>query len=306
MTVGGQTFGFPAASIPSFLLYNKRVFDDAGLEPPTTWDDLIAAGQTLKDEDVAVFNLAGEDYTTCVYLAWQAGAQWWQVDGDGWKVEVDSEATAEAAEVVQQMIDEDLVEKISYAEYAAMMADYNDGAIATRQLSTWQTKGMQENLTTGNGEWAPAPNPAFEGQDPANVSFTRFWGISQDCENPEAAAYFASWAITDAEALELNADPETGASWFPATAETEAYVEVTKPEALLGDNGDQWAPVVEEAIATQKGDWTYGPNAAAAFEVLADQWGQAVAGRIQVADIAPFMQEWIVDDLEQSGITVTE
>jgi hypothetical protein len=35
--------------------------------------------------------------------------------------------------------------------------------------------------------------------------------------------------------------------------------------------------VVDDAVATQKGDWVYGPNAQPAFKVLADLWGKAVA-----------------------------
>jgi hypothetical protein len=39
--------------------------------------------------------------------------------------------------------------------------------------------------------------------------------------------------------------------------------------------------------------------------VLADLWGKAVAKQIRVADIAPQMQQWIVEDLRKSGINVT-
>lgn len=303
-STGDQVFGVPAASIPAFMIYNARVFAEAGLEYPTTWDEFIEAGKVLNANGVKIYNLAGEDYTTYVYLAWQAGAQWWQLDGDGWKVDIDSKQTAKAAKVLQQMLDNDIVSKISYAEYAAMMQDYNDGKIASRQLSTWQTKGQQANLTTGLGEWEPAPNPTFTGEDEANVSFTRVYGISSDCENPEAAAYFAHWISTNEAAVSLIASPTDGASWFPAVADPTSYIEISKPVALLGEHADKWQPVVEDAVQTQKGDWTYGPDASAAFKALADQWGKAVAGEIKVADIAPFMQTWVEDDLKQAGMTV--
>ncbi|WP_323958853.1 extracellular solute-binding protein [Arthrobacter sp. JZ12] len=306
VTLGEQTFGLPAASIPAFMLFNSRVFEEAGLEYPTTWEEFIEAGKVLNENGSKIYNLAPEDYTTFVYLAWQAGAQWWQLEGDSWKVDVDSEATSRAADTIQQMIDNEIVESISYAEYAAMMQEYNDGAIASRQLSTWQTAGMQNNLTSGLGEWEAAPNPTFEGEDPANVSFTRVYGIETQCEDPEAAAFFANWMATDEEAVALLANQIEGAGWFPAVADPAPFIDETEPTKLLGDHTDSWEPTVQNAVETQKGDWTYGPNTAAAFEVLADQWGKAVAGEIKVADIAPFMQDWIVKDLEQSGISVTE
>jgi len=304
VTTADTTYGVPAASIPAFMLYNAQVFADNGLEYPDTWDEFITAGKTLAAKDIKIYNLAGEDYTTYVYLAWQAGAQWWQLEGDGWTINADSPETEKAAEILQQMIDSEIVSKVSYAEFAAMMQDYNDAKIASRQLSTWQTKSMQANLTSGLGQWEPYPNPTFTGEDEANVSFTRAYAINSNSENPDAAAYFANWAATNEEATRLIASPIDGASWFPAVADPSSYIAISEPVQLIGENADQWEPVVQNAVDTQKGDWTYGPNAAAAFKELADQWGKAVDQQIKVADIAPHMQKWIENDLKQSGITV--
>lgn len=304
VTTADTTYGVPASSIPAFMLYNAQVFADNGLEYPETWDEFVAAGKVLAQKGIKIYNLAGEDYTTYVYLAWQAGAQWWQLEGDGWTVDVDSAETQKAADVLQQLIDNDSVAKISYAEFAAMMQDYNDAKIASRQLSTWQTKSMQANLTTGLGQWEPFRNPSFSGEDEANVSFTRAYAINSNSENPDAAAYFANWAATDEDATKMIASPVDGASWFPAVADPSSYISISEPTQLIGEYVDRWQPVVQNAVDTQKGDWTYGPNAAASFKELADQWGKAVDGQIKVADIAPHMQDWIEKDLEASGITV--
>ncbi|WP_103338501.1 ABC transporter substrate-binding protein [Amycolatopsis sp. CA-126428] len=301
---GGKMYGVPASSIPNFMLYNAPAFQRAGLPYPKTWEEFIEAGKKLKSQGVKIYNLAGEDYTTYLYLAWQAGAQWWQLKGDGWKVAVDSAPTAKSAEVLQQLIDNDLVEKISYNEFAAMMQDYNGGKIASRQLSTWQTQSMQNKLTTGLGQWEPAPNPTFAGEAPANVSFTRVYAVNSKCANKDAAAYFAHWISTNPSAVGLAADGSKGVAWFPAVANPKPYIKATQPTALLGRYADAWQSVVENAVTTQKGDWTYGPDAASAFKVLADLWGKAVARQIRVADIAPQLQQWIVSDLKQSGITV--
>jgi len=302
---GDRTYGLPAASIPTFMLYNAPAFQAAGLAYPTTWEEFVEAGRVLAGRGVKIYNLAGEDYTTYLYLAWQAGARWWQLDGDGWKVDVDSPQTARAADILQQLIDGDMVEKISYAEFAAMMQQYDAGKIVARQLSTWQTQSMQSKLTTGLGQWEPAPNPTFAGDAPANVSFTRAYAVNSACPHPEAAAEFAHWASTDPALLTLNADPAKGSSWFPAVADARGYIPISLPQQLLGEHSGKWQPVVEDAVATQKGDWVYGPNAQPAFKALADLWGKAVAKQIRVADIAPQMQQWIVDDLRGSGITVT-
>jgi multiple sugar transport system substrate-binding protein len=302
--VGDQQFGLPAASIPNFMLYNAPAFKQAGLQYPKTWEEFVEDGKKLAANGVRLYNLAGEDYTTYTYLAWQAGAQWWQVAGDGWKVAVDSPQTAKAAGILQQLIDDNSVQTISYNEFAAMMQQYNDGKIASRQLSTWQTQSMQKRLTTGNGQWEPAPNPTFAGDKPANVSFTRAYAVNSKCAHQDAALYFAHWMSTNDTALRLIGDPVKGQSWFPAVADPASYVDTAKPVQLLGQYGAQWEPVVKDAVASQKGDWTYGPDAQAAFKELGDQWGKAVAKQIPVASIAPHMQQWITDDLKRSGINV--
>jgi multiple sugar transport system substrate-binding protein len=301
---GNQVFALPAASIPNFMLYNAPAFKNAGIPYPKTWEEFVEDGKKFAAKGIKIYNLAGEDYTTYVYLAWQAGARWWQAADNGWKVNVDSPQTAKAASILQQLIDNDSVQKISYAEFASMMREYNDGKIVSRQLSTWQTQSMQKRLTTGNGQWEPAPNPTFAGDAPANVSFNRAYALSSQCAHPDAAMQFAHWASTNENALKLIADPAKGQSWFPAIADPTPYIAATQPTKLLGDNAAKWEPVVKDAVTSQKGDWTYGPNAEAAFKALQDLWGKAVAKEIPVASIAPAMQKWIVDDLKRSGITV--
>ncbi|WP_123736503.1 ABC transporter substrate-binding protein [Rathayibacter sp. PhB186] len=307
VTTDGRVFAVPASSIPQFSIYNAKVFADAGItEYPETWDDFIADGLVLKERGSKITNLAGEDYTNYVYMAWQAGAQWWHLDGDSWTVDVDSPETAKGADILQQMIDDDIVSKVSFAEYAALMQDFNDGKIASRQLSTWQTKGMQANLTTGLGQWEPAPYPSYSGEDAANVSFTRAFAVNSKTKNADAAAFAANWLATDDASVAKLADPIDGTSWFPAVADPAPYISISEPTQLIGEYAPEWEPTVTDAVQAQKGDWTYGPNASAAFTVLADLWGKALDGQMKVADIAPQLQEWIVDDLTSSGIDVTE
>jgi multiple sugar transport system substrate-binding protein len=45
-------YGMPFASSTRVLFYNKTLFAEAGLTPPTTWDELAAAARALKAEGV--------------------------------------------------------------------------------------------------------------------------------------------------------------------------------------------------------------------------------------------------------------
>lgn len=80
-TVEGQTYGvwFKAAN-KSTVWYNVKAFEDAGVQPPTSWDELVTASQTLADSGVTPFSVAGADGWTLtdwfenVYLT-QAGPE---------------------------------------------------------------------------------------------------------------------------------------------------------------------------------------------------------------------------------------
>ncbi|WP_197517420.1 ABC transporter substrate-binding protein [Microbacterium karelineae] len=306
ITTGDRQWAVPAADIPTFMIYNAEIFDERDLEYPETYEGFLEVGETLAEDGISIFNVAGEDPTGFLYLAWEAGARWYDLEGDAWRVDVDSDETRRAAEYFDEAFAGDMFSKISYAEYSAMMQSYDEGEIAVRQLSTWQTKGMQATLVDALGKWDPEPNLRWEGRDPANAAFTRVFAVNTVSENSDAAVFAAHALSTEGGSVSALADPENGLSYFPALADPSDYVADTVPTALVGDHADDWNDVVTGAVDTQLGDWTYGPNWAGAFAELQDLWGAAVAGEIETVDIAPRLQEWIVDDLTQQGIDVVE
>ena len=55
MRSDSQIYAVPFASQTQLVIYNKTIFDANGLAEPQTWDELMAAGQTLKDAGVIPF-----------------------------------------------------------------------------------------------------------------------------------------------------------------------------------------------------------------------------------------------------------
>ena len=68
-----------------------------------------AAGKVLKKHGIHITNYAGEDPSTLEVLAMQAGAHWYAIDGDSWKVNFQDEGSLKAADVIQQIIDGGLI-----------------------------------------------------------------------------------------------------------------------------------------------------------------------------------------------------
>lgn len=63
--IDGKYYGIPARGMqPIILFYNKAVFADAGLQPPTTWTELLTAVDRFTGNGIIPFALAGGDAWT--------------------------------------------------------------------------------------------------------------------------------------------------------------------------------------------------------------------------------------------------
>ena len=58
-TLDGKNYGLPLNSNNLSLFYNKDMLDKAGLQPPTTWDELTAVSQALSTAGVTGLAVSG-------------------------------------------------------------------------------------------------------------------------------------------------------------------------------------------------------------------------------------------------------
>jgi alpha-glucoside transport system substrate-binding protein len=68
-TVDGKLYSFLfKGANKSTVWYNVPVFQDAGVEPPKTWDDFLKAAQTIKASGVPAYSIGGADGWTLTDL----------------------------------------------------------------------------------------------------------------------------------------------------------------------------------------------------------------------------------------------
>jgi alpha-glucoside transport system substrate-binding protein len=68
-SVDGTLYGVYVKAInKSTVWYNVQAFEDAGVEPPATWDDFLAAAETLNASGTPAYSLAGADGWTLTDL----------------------------------------------------------------------------------------------------------------------------------------------------------------------------------------------------------------------------------------------
>jgi multiple sugar transport system substrate-binding protein len=113
-TVGDKIVGVPALVDNLAIVYNKKLFADAGIAPPSptwTWDDFRAAAAKLTDASKGQYGWLipadGSEDTVWHYLPmlWEAGGN--ILNSDNTKAAFNSEAGVKALTVLQQMAVDD-------------------------------------------------------------------------------------------------------------------------------------------------------------------------------------------------------
>jgi multiple sugar transport system substrate-binding protein len=304
--VEDRNYVVPTAQAPQFFVYQKPIYDKASLTAPKTMDEFVDQGKILAGAGHKITNMAGEDPSTLVNWAWQAGASWYKVEGDSWNINFLDDATKEAADVTQRLIDEGAISTQTFADYAAVQQMYDKGNTATRHIWTWSTNGMVNNFKESFGNWAAAPIPEFSTGGKANVSPISGIFVTEQSKSKKAAAEAALWLATNKDSVSLAADPVKGSSAFPVVADSDSYVEKLVPEKLFGANHAEAVKVAKEASKNIAADWTYGPNYTAMYTEMADGWAKVITKQQKVTDLLEHMQEWTVNDLKKKGINAVD
>ncbi|KAB8191768.1 extracellular solute-binding protein [Nonomuraea phyllanthi] len=303
--VNGSYYGVPSGSDGQFLIYNTATFKKAGLEVPTTWEEFVETGKALKKQGVDIANLAGEDPSTLMNLAQQAGAEWFAIDGDRWVVNFLDEGTLKAARIMQELADNDLVSNQTYQDKPALYTYFDSGNMASTTTQWWSLGGYQTNMKKSAGDWAATAIPQFEGAaQPVTPGRTQPAFVPVGCENPEAVMTYVDW-LASKEGIEAGRNKETGAVGFPTQIpDPSAYVADVVPDGFFADEA-QAAKVIVDAQAHVIGKFELGPDYDAWFPELQDQWGKAVAGEQTFEEALRAVQKFVAADLDGKGISYT-
>ncbi|MDR6144054.1 multiple sugar transport system substrate-binding protein [Microbacterium foliorum] len=303
--LGDKYYGVPTGADAKFMMVNEKTLDAAGVEAPKTWEELVETGKELAPSGVKVINLAGEDPSTLINLAQQAGAQWFTIDGDSWKVNLHGKETLKAADIIQEIVDNDLNSTQTYQDRPALYAYFDSGNLATLPTQWWSLTGLQTNFTQSLGDWEAVPSPQFEGaKGEPTAGSANAWIVPVGCEHPDAAMNLATFIMTDPEGIEASRNPDTNAVGVPVSLKDVAeYSAAVVPDQLFGQSAEEVGEVIAEAQANVIGSFEGGPNYDAWFPQLQDQWGKVIAKQITVEQALENVEEYIASDLESKGIS---
>ncbi|WP_238435075.1 MULTISPECIES: ABC transporter substrate-binding protein [unclassified Frankia] len=154
-TVNGKIVGIPALVDNLSLVYNKKLFDQAGVAPPTdswTWQDFRAAAKKLTDAGSGTYGWSyvndGSEDTVWRYLAmlWQAGGD--LLTSDNSKAAFDSPAGLAA---LTQLRDMTVTDKSVYLDTGNQnyLNLFNSGKIAMLWTGPWDLSSITSDVSYG-------------------------------------------------------------------------------------------------------------------------------------------------------------
>ncbi|HVU14140.1 MAG TPA: sugar ABC transporter substrate-binding protein [Phototrophicaceae bacterium] len=292
----GQLLAMPFEVSPLTIVYNKKLFDDAGVDyPPTswtdpdwTWDKLVEIATKLTDADNGQYGFSMENWMYPSVML-QTGSN---VLSNTKEITADTKCvinTPEAAKAFQLLVD--LQGKYAVSPSAASAQElggfdrFMSGKVAMYCYGRW----LNVFRTITDFQWDTAPLPHFDGGKPATQLFTLNYSIYTKTANPDIGWEFLKFLTTQGP---QGADVASGMAVAvnESTNDSTAFTNSTPPEhndvykeglqyATPNDNLD--VPFTNELNAALDQIWTGDvtvedglQQAADAVNQVLDSWRQ--------------------------------
>jgi multiple sugar transport system substrate-binding protein len=295
-------YGIPQDAGPMMLYYRTDLFQQYGLTVPKTWEEFAQTARTVRTKAPKQYltTFSAKDPGWFSGLAQQAGAAWWGVNGDSWKVSINDAATKKVADYWGGLVGEGAID--DQPMYTPQWnKQLNDGTLLAWPSAVWGPAVLEGIAPDTKGKWAMAPLPQWsEGDQVAG-----FWGgsstaITRNSKHPAEAAEFARWLNTDQEAVAALIGIS---NVYPASTEGQAAPALDDPPAFMPDDADFFARAAE--ISQTARGFTWGPNVNVAYQSYKDQFGRAIQRDAPFTDALQAMQDTTVADMEKAGFTVS-
>ena len=209
------TSGKPPTSLPLYsqvyaLYYNKKLFADAGLQPPATWEDLVSDAQKLTDPAQKQYGIVipggtvnASMHFTFIFSEQHGGAAF---DKDG-KPTFTSAGMISGVKQYVDLLGKYHVVNPSAAQYTDASQSAGDFARGKAAMFMAQTSGInvlaQNGMTADQYGIAPIPAPAGGDKISSFVAGTNI-SIFKNTKHLSAALKFVKFMTSDAEQQILN------------------------------------------------------------------------------------------------------
>lgn len=303
MKVADGVYGIPVDSAPLGLFYRADVYERLGLAPATTWEEFAEQSKQVRASDLSVYlsSFSPADMGWWGGLTQQARSTWFDIEGDSWKVTVDSPATQQVAGYWQRLLDADAVLNTEI-ESPEWWEKAQSGAIASHIAPVWWAGVLEGAAANSSGQWRVAPLPNLDADDPSNgTQGGSATAVVSGCDNVQGALEFANWMSTDEDALQILIDQ---AAVFPASVPGSSHPALDSEVEYFG--GQQIFRVFVDANKAVDSTWAWGPMTTQTGESFDTAMQPAINGEGTLSDGLADAQANIVKVLDAKGLSVSE
>jgi multiple sugar transport system substrate-binding protein len=302
--INGGIYGVPQDFGPGVMYYRKDVFDEAGVEVPSTWAEFAAAAEAIHAKNPEHFiTFADPGLVDAAYMGlWQLGAEPWSVEG-GTNVTLNlkSEKAKQWADYWSDLIGKGLTIESTMGsdEWFKQMGA---GQMATWVVGAWGLQALSGVLPQNEGLWRVAPQPVWNEGDKATSQFGGSGTVVlAQSTKKEAAVEFALWMNGSPEGVASLKDdqgllPTTNAAW-----EDPAFID--EEIAYLG--GQQARQIFAQSARDSVVGWQWLPFQPYVSSIYRDTVGQAISGKTSLFDGLAAWQDRIAQYAQEQGFTVT-
>lgn len=246
----GKNYGIPDNSNDLTLWYDKQVLEEAGIEPPTNWDELRAAARELTGANrfgLAVSAIQSEEGTShYLPFLWQAGGDVPDIDGEGGKA---------ALQLWQDLVEEgSMSQGILGWDQADVLAQFQNSRAAMMVNGPWQVPVITEEAPDLDWDVVPLPKDVESATNLGgeNLAITASseridaaWELLAYTQRPENLKKY----LVQAGKLPSRSDLAKDSYWAddPVLSVFVEQLEVTRPRAY-GPNYPEISSAIQEAI----------------------------------------------------------
>ena len=244
VTIDGKIWGIPMILDPQHFYYRKSLFEKAGIQPPETWDDLVAAAAELTTPDQKGLFLGNNFDANSWAMVWAAGGSPMNEAKDA--VAYNTPGYAEGLGAVQTMIEDGVLLTGAPSDWADPAA-FAAGLSAITWGGCWALPALEAQLD----DIGVFPHPAV-GAEGRQVAFMGSWNeqVAGNSEKIDAAKEFAKWLWIDQTESQTDWALSYGFHIPPITAVAE------QAEALKEGNGLEIATMAKDMGVTGPPEWT--------------------------------------------------
>src|SRR3989441_2471600 len=163
VTLSNAVLAIPGDTGPMVLYYRQDIFQKYNIPVPTTWAQYADAAARLHaaDPNESITDFPPRQPGEFVGYIWQAGGQLFGINGQSWKVSINSPQAQQVASYWQDLINKKLV-KTEPDFDNAWYHDLQTGGLASWFSGGWGAGTLLSNAPQTSGKWQVAPMPQWQ------------------------------------------------------------------------------------------------------------------------------------------------